>query len=131
MKFFYAGGDEYRLLGFIRSFLAEDEFTGLGLGPQFLLPTGGIVADHLPGGGEDIAGGAVVLLQFDDLGIGEVLVEFQNDAGIGAPPAIDGLVIIAHDTEVAVFLREQRDEPVLSEVDVLVFIHQEVAESVL
>ena len=54
-----------------------------GVGPQRLAEPAGIVRDQAVGGGEDVRGRAVVLLQPDDLGAGEVLLE---RAGCWRPP---------------------------------------------
>ena len=52
------------------------------------------------GGGEDMAGGAVVALQPDDLGAGKVLLEAQDVVDLGAAPAIDRLVVVADAADV-------------------------------
>ena len=58
-------------------------------------------------------GGAVVLLQPDDLGAGEVLLEAQDVADLGAAPAIDRLVVVADAADVAVRLRQQPQPEIL------------------
>jgi hypothetical protein len=47
-------------------------------------------------------GGAVVLFQPDHGGAGEILLEAQDVADLGAAPAIDRLVVVAHAADVAV-----------------------------
>ncbi len=59
------------------------------------------------------------------------MVEAHDDAHVGAPPAVDGLVVIADDAEVAVLGGELDDEAVLREVDVLIFVHEDMAEALL
>ena len=60
------------------------------------------------GGVEDVAGGAVVLLQLHDPAAGEVLVEVEDVAHVGAAPAVDGLVVVAHHADVPALARQSR-----------------------
>ncbi len=70
------------------------------LGAQRLAEPALVVGDQVRGGGEDVAGGAVVALQPDDLGAGEVVVEAQDVVDLGAAPAIDRLVVVADAADV-------------------------------
>src|SRR3712207_7056583 len=58
-----------------------------------------VVGDDGVGRVEDPLGGAVVLLQDDDARAGEVPLEVEDVAEIGAPPAVDRLVVVAHRSE--------------------------------
>ncbi len=60
-----------------------------------------------------------------------MLLEVEDDPDVGAAPAVDRLVIIAHNAQVVVLARDQLDEPELRLVDVLVLIHEHVAEALL
>jgi hypothetical protein len=64
--------------------------------PQLLREQLGVQADHLVGRAQDGAGGAVVLLQLDDLQAGEVLGQALEVLDRGAAPAVDALVVVAH-----------------------------------
>src|SRR6185295_17520304 len=55
--------------------------------------------------GEDVAGGAIVALEPDHLGAGEVLLEAQDVVDLGAAPAVDRLVVVAYAADV---LRRQQ-----------------------
>ena len=76
------------------------------LGPQGLFHAALVVGDDLIGRVEDVGGGAVVLLELDDGGVGEVLLKVEDVADVRAAPAVDALVVVAHDAEVAAFLRQ-------------------------
>src|SRR5712692_9487415 len=52
------------------------------------------------GGGEDVAGGAVVAFEPDNLGAGEVVLEAQDVVDLRPPPAIDRLVVVADAADV-------------------------------
>lgn len=54
--------------------------------------------------------------------------ESHHEADIGAAPGIDGLVVVADDGEIFVFASEEIGESVLGEVDVLVFVDEDVEE---
>ena len=79
-----------------------------------LAEAAGIVGDEAGGGGEDVRGRAVVLLEPDDLGAGEVLFEAEDVGDLGAAPAIDRLVVVADAAEVAARLGEQLQPVVLA-----------------
>ena len=82
------------------------------------------------GGGEDVRGRAVILLEPDDLRAGEVLFEAQDVGDLGAAPRIDRLVVVADAAEVAARLGEQLQPLVLRLVGVLIFVDEDVAEAV-
>ena len=92
-------------------------------------PPPGVVGDDGVGGVEDRLGGAVVLLQHDDRGVGEGLLETQQVAEVGAPEAVDGLVGVAHHHDVAVLLGQGADEFPLGDVGVLELVDEDVGEA--
>src|SRR6266508_1028637 len=71
--------------------------------------------------------GAVVAGELGGGRAGEVLPEAQEEADVGAPEAVDGLVRVADRAEVAVGRGEQPQQPVLQFVDVLVLVHRDPA----
>jgi hypothetical protein len=79
------------------------------------------------GDGEDGGARAVVLLELDDVSAGEVVLELEDVAHVGAAPAVDGLVVVADDAEVLVLLAEGADERELRAVRVLVLVDEDVA----
>jgi len=99
--------DRQRLLLLVVDLPQHHLFAGAGVGPELLF---GALRDPLDdgvGGVEDVLGGAIVLLQLHDRGLGEVALEAQDVADVGAAEAVDRLVVVADDAEVAVLLREQ------------------------
>ena len=72
---------------------------------------------------------AVVLLEPHDVRVGEVLLEVEDVADVGAAPAVDRLVVVADDHQVAVPAAEQLHELVLRAVGVLVLVDEHVAEA--
>ena len=70
------------------------------LGAQRLAEPSLIMRDQMRGGGEDVAGGAVVALEPDHLGAGKIVVEAQDVVDLGAAPAIDRLVVVADAADV-------------------------------
>ena len=57
-----------------------------GVGPQGLAEASGIVRDEPVGGGEDVAGGAVILFEPDDFRAGKVVLELENVGDLGTAP---------------------------------------------
>ena len=89
------------------------------------------MAHHGVGGTQDMARGAVVLLQLDGLAVFKVLLEVQDIGDVGATPAVDGLVIVAHDHEVLVLGGQQVGNLVLDVVGVLILVDANVVEALL
>ena len=87
--------------------------------------------DQMRGGGEDMAGRAIIALEPDHLGAGEIVLEAQDVVDLGPAPAIDRLVVVADHAEIARTLRQQPQPQILRNVGVLIFVHQHVAEAIL
>ena len=97
-------------------------------GPQGLALTALIVADHGVGRVQNVLGGAVVLLQPDHPGAAVLLLKAEDILDIGAPEAVDALVVVAHHADVAVAACQQAGQQVLQVVGVLILVHQHIAE---
>ena len=108
-----------------------DLLAGLVVGEQRLAEAALVVGDQVRGGGEDVAGRAVVALQPDHGGAGEILLEAQDVVDLGAAPAIDRLVVVADAADVAAALRQQAQPEILRDVGVLILVDQDVAEALL
>ena len=90
-----------------------------------------VVTHHGVGGAQDMTRGAVVLLQLDGLAVFKVLLKVQDIGDVGATPAINGLVVVAHDHEVLVLGGQQVGNLVLDVVGVLILVDANVAEALL
>ena len=102
----------------------------LQVGPQRLLLAVLVVGDDRRRRVEDHLGRSVVLLEPDDLRIGEVGLEVHDVAQVGAAPLVDRLIGVADDGEVAMLAGDLLDQQVLRPVGVLVFVHHHVVELV-
>ena len=98
-------------------------------GPQVLGVALGGPGDDLVGGVEDGLGAAVVLLQGDDAGVGELLGEVEDVAHRGGPERVDGLGVVAHDGEVLAAGAEHLQDLGLEPVGVLVLVDQDAVEA--
>ena len=78
---------------------------------------------------EDSPARAVVVLEAHDLRVRELALEVEQVLLRGAAEAVDGLVVVAHDRDVAVLLHEQPQQHPLREVRVLVLVDEHVAEA--
>ena len=92
---------------------------GLGLTPD-------VVGDQRIGRPADHLRAAVVHLEANDLGLGEVLFELQDVPQFGPPPAIDRLIGIPRDTQIAMLRSQHANNLILREVRVLILVHQDV-----
>ena len=90
-----------------------------------------VMANNGIGGAQDMTRGAIVLLQLDGLAVFKVLLKVQDVGDVGAAPAINGLVIVAHDHEVLVLGGQQVGDLVLDVVGVLILVDANVAEALL
>ncbi len=75
---------------------------GRVFGDQILGLTLAVVTDQATGDVQDRLGAAVIALERDDAGIGEILLEVENISDVRAPPGIDRLVRVAYHAEVRV-----------------------------
>ena len=123
--------DPAPLVALVRGLEHLDLLAVAAVREQALLLAARVVAHHGVRGVQDVAGRAVVLLKLHHLGVRVVLAEAQDVLDVRAAPAIDGLVVVAHDHEVAVLLRKQVRDRVLHGVRVLVLVHADLAEALL
>ena len=75
---------------------------------------------------ENRLGRAVILLQRDDFGVGEVRLEAENVANVGVAPRVDGLVGVADGAQVAMLARDEARDGVLRHVGVLKLVYHKV-----
>ena len=83
------------------------------------------------GGVQNVAGGAVVLLQADGDGVLVLVLKVQNVLDGSAPELVNALVVIAHHTEIAPAAGQQGAQHILGVVGILILIHQHIAELAL
>ena len=99
--------------------------------PQRFSLARGVVADDTVRRVQNIGGGAVVLLQPDDLGAPEMLFKIQDILNGGAAEAVDALVVVAHHAHVLPGARQKAHQLELGHAGVLIFVHQHIAEAAL
>ena len=113
------------------------------VGPEVLGYPAGVAGDHGVGGGQDVLGGAVVLLQQDHPGAGEITLELLDVPDRRAAEGVDGLVGVADHTQLCradgrsglVLARrhdalsgELSDQDILRMIGVLVLVDEDVPE---
>ena len=125
------GSDPAALVALVAGLVGVHQLTVAARGEQALLLAAAVVGHHGVGGVEDVAEGAVVLLELHHLGVGVVLLEVQDVLDVGATPGVDGLVVVAHDHEVAAGGGQHVRDLVLDVVGVLVLVHADLHEAVL
>ena len=101
------------------------------LRPQRLVFSAFIAGNNLIRRIKDIRCRPVILFQLNNLGVRIILFKIQNVADICASPAIDGLIVIANNTEVSAFCRNQPYKHVLCIIGILVLVHVDIADSSL
>ena len=90
-----------RLVAVVAGSVAPDLLALAEGAPEVLFLAEQVVADDGVGGVEDRLGGAVVLVEDDRRGVGEGPLELEQVAHLGAPEAVDALVGVADDADVA------------------------------
>ena len=98
-------------------------------GMQRLAEPALVMGDQPGGGAEDRGGGAVIRLQPDDFGAGEVVLEAEDVLDLGAAPGIDALIVVADAADVFLLLRQQAQPVILHLIGVLVLVDQDIAEA--
>ena len=125
------GRDEPRLRVLVLDLDDLDRLALTEVGEEPLRLALRVVLDHRVRGSEDRVRRAVVLLERDDLGAGEVALELEDVADVRAAKRVDRLIRVADDEEVAVLLGEQLEQAVLRVVRVLVLVDEDVPERLL
>ena len=123
--------DPARLLLGIPQTAHDDLFAACGAGPQGFPQAAAIMRDDAARRRQDLRGRTVVFLEPHDQRAGEVALEFEDVADLGAAPAVDRLVVVADAAQVAVALRQQPQPQILREIGVLVLVDQQIAEALL
>ena len=100
----------------------------LFLGEDGLLDLVDVLMDEGVSGIDDIAGRAVVALEFEELRPGVLLAEIEDVAYVRSAEGVDTLRIIADDADVILGCSESADEEVLDIVRILVLIDEHVAK---
>ena len=111
-------------------------FARLAVGEQGLSEAVAVLGDEMRSGGENMGGRAIIALQPDHFGAGEILLETQDIVDVRAAPAIDRLVVVADAADVlprvgAAALGEQAQPEILHGIGVLVLVHQDIFEALL
>src|SRR5262249_25302245 len=88
----------------------SDLLAALPPGAQGLARPPLVLCDHAMGGVEYDLGRAVVLLQPNEPSPGKVTLEVEHVPDVGAAPAVDGLIVIAHRAHVAVGAKPSHEE---------------------
>jgi hypothetical protein len=112
------------IAGFVENEVAPWAASGL----ELLADAAWIAGYDCGGGVQNGLAGAIILLDAKDFGAREILGKAQDDAGIGAAPAVDGLVVVADDAQIGMISGEQAQQIVLHVVGILIFVHVEVAK---
>src|ERR1035437_216553 len=121
-------GDEQRLVFGVVARVEADQVAGVGIGPEHLALARLVILHHRARRRQNVLRRAVVLLQTNGLGVGIVVFEVQDILDVGAAPAIDRLVFVAHHADIAMLFGQQAHQVVLRAVGVLIFVDHDVAE---
>jgi hypothetical protein len=88
--------DEARLVLLVEPGVQLHRFAAFAGAPEFLAEAAAVVRDHTVGGAQDGLGRAVVLFQAHHARVREILAEALDVLDLGAAPAVDRLVVVAH-----------------------------------
>ena len=122
-------GDELGFAHFIIRIVEFQCLASLDAGPQLFALAVFVMRDQFVGRIQDMAGRAVVLLQFDFYTLGKIPFELHYIQIVGTPPGIDGLVVIADHTDVSRLFGHQFHQTVLRQAGILELIHHNIAET--
>ena len=123
--------DPLGLVVLVVGLVAPDEPPAGVRRPELLLGPCRVPGHDGMGRVEDELGAAIVLLELHDDGVRVVALEVEDVPDVGAAPAVDRLVVVADDRQVAVLRGERLDPQVLRAVRVLVLVDVQVAPAIL
>ena len=121
--------DNHRLLAVAVGRLVDEFLALVVLAEHILLYLSLVVTNQTVGGLHDALGGTVVLFQFEEFRIIELLLEVQDVVDIGSTKRIDALCIIAHHTDMLVLLDQLQHDGLLRVVRVLILIDEHIVEA--
>ncbi len=105
-------------------------------GPERLRLTAEIVGNDTVCGFENVAGRTVVLFQFNHGCIRIMVFKIQNITDVGAAEFVNGLVVVADNTEISLNLtlligkmRKKADELKLYRVGILVLVDKDILKT--
>lgn len=96
----------------------RNRFAVDAIGPQLFTQSPVVVLNQGVGRAQYVAGRTVVLLQTDGLRAGEIVEKALDVLHLRAAPAVDRLVVIAHDHHLAGIPGQQADPRVLNVVGI-------------
>ena len=120
-----------RLVHLVARAVELDQLAAPAVGPQPLAAPLGVVRHQVAGGVEDGLGRAVVALELAHRRLREPLLELEHVVEIGAAPAIDALVLVAHRGEVAGGSDQLAHQTELGVVGVLELVDQQMRDPAL
>ena len=123
-------GDVLRLVTLVEAAHASRAHATRARRAQRLAATFLVRRDRRVGECQDLRRGAIVFLEPHHGGRGELALEVQDVANVGATPAVDRLIVVTHHHHVALAAGEQRNQLVLRLVGVLVLVDEDEREAV-
>src|SRR5580692_145921 len=122
------GGEKCFVLA-VWGFVVADFGPALARGPKVFAFAADVVGDHGGCSLQNVLGGAVVLFEADNLGLGKILLELENVANVSAAPGINRLIFVAHGADVVALAGQHAHEFVLRTVGVLIFVDEQILEA--
>ena len=116
---------------FVKAGKQRNGVTVFATRPQFLAEALAVVLNDRIGGGENRAGGTIILLQANNTGVGKVLGELLDILDTCAPPAVNGLVVVADGGDGHTASGKNTQPGILHCVGVLEFVHQNMFKALL
>ncbi len=101
------------------------------IGPELFLEQFFVVGDQGVCRIQNAIRRAIVLLQFYDIQFRKVHLQRAQVLHVGAAPGVNGLVVVAHRGESATHTGELPQQLVLRAVGVLVFVDEQVTQTIL
>ena len=118
-------------VGFVLLVLAGNDFDGLAFAqfrPKFFGKQLGVIFDDFVGDFENTRGGAVVLLQFDDLHLRIVFLHFAQVFHVRTAPCVDGLIVVADGGKHTFRAGQKFHQRKLAGICILAFVNQQIPQ---
>ncbi len=121
-------------LGFVLFFFGREDahlISQAMLAPQVFIEQLGVVLDQMVCALQYALRRTVILFQFDYLQVRVIALQILDVRSAGTAPGINGLIVITHRSECCACATQQFHQLVLASIGILVFVHQDVAQTLL
>ncbi len=108
-----------------------DRLTKAQVRPELFTEHDGIIANDIIGSLQDALHRTIVLLQLHDFQVRVILGKLRQILHGSATPGVNSLIVVPHHGKHIALTRQRAHQPILTEVSVLILVHQQILHPTL